>query len=794
MNYKLTLTLLIITFAITSCSDNSKQLETSPPIDKSTIESVGTPPQVNPNISSENDIASQVHPNSNPSVDTSPQVIAKNDGVTQNSYDVSCIDKILGGKITDSIVYGGINSTPEQFAKIQNCKLNLVGKKTNQDQEINPNQSLQANPPQQNHTPTPVPTQEATYNTGSTAPTTSSGNKNIDTNQNFNPSKDSPNPNDQPQLNENNGNDNLEIENWRELYQIPYKTSCMNDRLGIEVVRKFQTGDRGPTDTELQSVQSCEVERADLLPNDDPRKDTPDQGEDENEDVRARIEQIKIHSGSWIRTGDRTMDQFVLGYVPTPDEWRCGVAAVGAGILRSIKAGTHLITDEENQKLTPCFRASPDSLTHPLTQFDCVPLDILLEYVDYYRPSWEQLECHIGDLERYDLPKQVRGSGVGIPFGVRNMKGPLYPPLWDRVLNDPYFEEFKLNVSPATANMGLPPSYDEEYNSMKCPQAILDSTGKYKLDEYWLSEEIRGAAIGYIIEKKKGLRVYADLDMCTNAYIVQGNPEDYKIHINSVQDFKDFTLNVTIPAYRMKAKAAEKVKVEWMQLNAYGNSEIEVPFSVEPVLYNLPTSQQVELAQWYLDLIIEEVREHFNGTIWIASYANYDSGHPDYLATGMNPTFGPHWKQLSFANADHVSFTADSSCDFFHVKRYFTIQFDAYMEIVERDNVTWSILPSIGRDSFGPDYVRGCADEYDEKKVEMHEWMLSKLDEQPTQPYFLFGIPPHPRSWTKDEEGWYPTEENADRGDWKLFNIDMQQPDPEVKELYVNYALTHIIE
>ena len=156
MNYKLTLTLLIITFAITSCSDNSKQLETSPPIDKSTIESVGTlppidkstiesvgtPPQVNPNISSENDIASQVHPNSNPSVDTSPQVIAKNDGVTQNSYDVSCIDKILGGKITDSIVYGGINSTPEQFAKIQNCKLNLVGKKTNQ--------SLQANPPQQN--------------------------------------------------------------------------------------------------------------------------------------------------------------------------------------------------------------------------------------------------------------------------------------------------------------------------------------------------------------------------------------------------------------------------------------------------------------------------------------------------------------------------------------------------------------------------------------------------------------------------------------------------------------------
>lgn len=590
-----------------------------------------------------------------------------------------------------------------------------------------------------------------------------------------------------------------EVHNWRELYKIPYTISCMDDRLGVSVVRQFQTGVRGPDSSEFEIIQNCEVERSDLLPDDDPRRGSSDQrkdeDEDDDEDIMARIEDLKAQQGSWIRTGDPKMDQFVLGYIPTAEEWRCGVAVVGADILRAIKAGSHSVTQEESTKLKPCFRLEdPASLVHPLTQFDCIPLEVLLEFVDYYRPSWEQLECHLAGLERYSLPKQIRSSGVGAPFGIRNSESPLFPPLWDRIVDDPYFDEFNLNFSASSAQWSLPPKYDEEYNSMKCPQASRDSTGKYVLDEYWLSEEIRAAAIGYIIEKKNGRRIYADLDMCTNAYIVQGNLEDYKIHINSVQDFKDIVQNVAIPAYAMKAKAAEKVKAELMQLNAFGNSEQEVPFSVHSALYNLPPDEQVELAQWYLDLIIAEVRKYYNGTVWVASAGRYDTPHPDFPASGLNPSFGPHWKNLSFAAADHVSFTIDGVCSFDHMRRFFNDQFEGYMEIVERDNVTYNIIASVIGDKFSPTFMKGCIDEYEERKIEIHTWLLSKYDELPIEPLSLYGIPSHPRSWVKDEEGWYPTAENADRGAWKLFNLDEAEPDPEIQELYADYARQHLLE
>ena len=227
------------------------------------------------------------------------------------------------------------------------------------------------------------------------------------------------------------------------------------------------------------------------------------------------------------------------------------------------------------------------------------------------------------------------------------------------------------------------------------------------------------------------------------------------------------------------------------------NSEIEVPFSQHKALYNLPPSEQVALAQWYLDAIIEEVRKHFNGMIWVASAGQYDSGHPDFPATGRNPSYGPHWKNLSFASADHVSFTFDITCSFDHAKRFLSIQFESYMDIVKRDNVTYHILYGIDDNKFGPTFVPGCVDEYEEKKIEMHTWLLSQLDELPIEPLFLYGIPTHPRDWTRDEEGTYPTKDDAGSefpGAWKLFNLDEGEPDPEIQELYINYARSHIID
>ena len=129
----------------------------------------------------------------------------------------------------------------------------------------------------------------------------------------------------------------------------------------------------------------------------------------------------------------------------------------------------------------------------------------------------------------------------------------------------------------------------------------------------------------------------------------------------------------------------------------------------------------------------------------------------------MNPTYGQHWKNLSFAEADHVSFTLDGSCDFRHVERFLDVQFEAIMEIVKRDNVTWSALPGFFKRSQGPEFVKGCKDEFDSREVEMHKIYISKQETLPIKPYFLNILGP-PRSWTKIDEGYSPTQSDASRG------------------------------
>jgi len=611
-----------------------------------------------------------------------------------------------------------------------------------------------------------------------------------------------------------------QVNNWREVYDLPYSISCMDERLGSSVVREFQMNKRGPTQEEINKVKTCDILKGEGQKDKDEgegQKDKDegegqkdkDEGEgqkDKDEDdmsVIERIEDIRATHGGWVRTGNPKNDQFVLGYLPTVDEWRCGVAAVGAIILRNIKAGKHLITDEENQKLQPCFRASPDSLIHPLTQVwegHCIPLEIFLEFADYYRPSWEQLECHLKDLERYEMPNQIRYVMLSDPYGIRNSKNMLFSPLWDRVMTDPFYKDLKLNFSPSMGNMSMPPSYDEEYNSMKCFGAlrdqngklILDENGKLIVDEYWIHEALRGAAIAWIIEKKKGRRIYADTDMCTNAYTVQGNKDHYVLPpINSIQAFKDRALNLVIPQYVIRAKAAEAVKAEMMQLNGLA-AEIEVVFSKELFLGNLSPSKQVELSQWYLDTLIPEVRKHFHGTIWIASFANYDDGDPDFPGAAKSLSSGSYWKNLSFAAADFVTFTMYAACDFRHTERYFNIQYDAIMQIVQRDNIRWGGLTAVEKKYFGPNFHKNCKDDFDDKLVEMEKLLISKLESLPIQPYHL-NIPGPPRSWTKIDEGYSPTQADASKGDWQLFSLDVMETPVEIRELWMKYAKKHVI-
>jgi hypothetical protein len=603
---------------------------------------------------------------------------------------------------------------------------------------------------------------------------------------------------------EHQKNSGQQLENWRELYNLPYSLSCMDERLGVSTTREFQTGLRSPTTQEMTSLETCDLAYSSSSSNqsvsskDAPDDKRPNQEEADDMNVLDRIELIKSTQGGWIRTGDPKNDQFTLGYIPTPDEWRCGVSAVGVKVLRDIKAGKHVITDEETRMLEPCFRASPDSLIHPLAQVwegHCIPLDIFLEFLDYYRPSWEQLECHFDGIQRYDMPEQVRYLQNEEPFGIRNNKAQMFPAFWDRIMSDPYYQDLKLNFSPSMANVAMPPSYDEEYNSINCNHSFTDENGKLQLDADGMDEVLRGATVGFLIEKKKGRRIYADTDSCSNAYIVQGDIEDYKGKpINDIDDYEELVNNILIPKFVLQAKVAEKVKAEMMQIGGI-RAEVEVIFGDHPFLWNLPPAEQIELAQWTVDKLIPEVRRHFDGLLWIISAANYDAGHPDFPLAGQasNLSFGPHWKNLSLGAADHVSFTFTLSCDYKHAERYIDVQFEAIREMIQRDNITsFSMFTGTPRYKFGPDFNEQCEDDWAQRELDMHKLFANKLDSLPIRPYFL-PIPPRaPRDWTRDEEGYSPTVSDGARGNWQLYSVDENEWTAEVQEFWMEYAKSNV--
>jgi len=87
----------------------------------------------------------------------------------------------------------------------------------------------------------------------------------------------------------------------------------------------------------------------------------------------------------------------------------------------------------------------------------------------------------------------------------------------------------------------------------------------------------------------------------------------------------------------------------------------------------------------------------------------------------------------------------------------------------------------------------GCKDEFDEREVEMWELLHSKLDALPIQPYFL-SIPPPPRSWTIEDEGYSPDEADSAKGDWQLFSLDVNEISAEVQKVLMDYALRHVRE
>ena len=101
-------------------------------------------------------------------------------------------------------------------------------------------------------------------------------------------------------------------------------------------------------------------------------------------------------------------------------------------------------------------------------------------------------------------------------------------------------------------------------------------------------------------------------------------------------------------------------------------------------------------------------------------------------------------------------------------------------------------MPGFFKRSQGPEFVKGCKDEFDSREVEMHQIYISKQETLPIKPYFLNILGP-PRSWTKIDEGYSPTQSDASRGDWELFSLDVMEKPAAVLELWMEYAKKHVI-
>ena len=63
---------------------------------------------------------------------------------------------------------------------------------------------------------------------------------------------------DQKDKRDDNQTAKSQVNNWREVYNLPYSISCMDERLGSSVVREFQMGKRGPTQEEINQVKTCD--------------------------------------------------------------------------------------------------------------------------------------------------------------------------------------------------------------------------------------------------------------------------------------------------------------------------------------------------------------------------------------------------------------------------------------------------------------------------------------------------------------------------------------------------------
>jgi len=514
------------------------------------------------------------------------------------------------------------------------------------------------------------------------------------------------------------GNDGS-LQNWRELYRIAYSTSCMDSRLGEKIVRKFQTGERGPTVTEFEAIKSCEVERADLLPDNDSRKESSDEAKSQDD-----------HKDSVFRTR----------WDPSPDQISCYFSAIGKIGYRAIRAGERLPTAGEIDASRQCVDGTRtlNHVPHSLADEQCPPLDLWNQALVKDRPRWDQLECHMDSLQRLPIPSfrtsaRVNPVVLWTPFGFGGCNGTLCPdgiaevvyglwdsdidelldsmeaPTWQRVIKggpNRYLDimrslQFTESEFP-DANASFLPSGDIPPHTNE-----LGDTLPTPLSEYWHDQKLRAYAVHAIQRKQDGhITLFNESQPATTPPAPASGPSDFRVWVDEV----------FIPKKIREAKVVEKLKIEmWNPWPL----EVDAFIMNQPWSLDLSDSELLDTGQYFLDTVADGVRPHFSGRIIPASFTPGELRHPQHPR--------PIWQELSFEGFEEVAFTFFPHCDEEITRENLLHDMGVIMEIVERDGISWSLNDWW----FVDQRPNECGTDFYDLAPQMTEMMLDILFDQP---------------------------------------------------------------
>lgn len=314
-------------------------------------------------------------------------------------------------------------------------------------------------------------------------------------------------------------------------------------------------------------------------------------------------------------------------------------------------------------------------------------LDTWLSGLQNTIPSWDEIDCFIGENERLPQPNiTVRGlasSGVVPTTGNDYFSSVLE--YWDGLT-----EDYSGNLSSQVFGM-LPPYYPNSWN---------EETGQ----ELYLDERLRAAAVVYTREKQLGLPILM---------IAFSPPELESPVFNDSDEFFSWLREVFIPVKIQEAQAAELIKVE-----SYVPWPLEMEVFIRDLggegnngfIESMSDNEKIQFAQTVIDEIRDAVRPHFTGTLVAHSYHNYWQA-------------GTIWNQLSYDGFDEIHFAFFATCDVESTSAYMDAQLQNYQMVVENSgNLPWQANEiSVG------DHLFNCDTPLETIEQEVYQTIFEKL-------------------------------------------------------------------